>query len=64
MNLKESLDQFTAPVYGKTQRSPETYRSVAAHCKKHIARLVDEYAQVTNDQQLLREIRDELKKQV
>ena len=58
--LKESLNRFTAPVYGKTQRSPETYRSVATHCKKHIIRLVDEYAQVTNNQQLLREIRNDI----
>ena len=59
-NLKESLDQFIAPIYGKTQRTPETYRTVAAHCSKHIARLVEEYHAVVNDQQLLREIRNDI----
>lgn len=58
--LKESLEQFIAPVYGKTQRSPETYRTVAQHCGKHIKRLVAEYKEVENDQQLLREIRNDI----
>ena len=58
--LKESLDQFVAPIYGKTQRTSETYRTVAAHCSTHIARLVDEYHVVINDQQLLREIRNDI----
>ena len=58
--LKESLEQFIAPVYGKTQRSPETYKTVARHCSKHIARLVEEYRAVENDQQLLREIRNDI----
>lgn len=58
--LKESLEQFIAPVYGKTQRSPETYRTVAQHCSKHIKRLVAEYREVENDQQLLREIRNDI----
>lgn len=58
--LKESLEQFIAPVYGKTQRTPETYKTVARHCKKHIERLVDEYRAVENDQQLLREIRNDI----
>lgn len=58
--LKESLEQFIAPVYGKTQRTPETYKTVARHCSKHIARLVEEYRAVENDQQLLREIRNDI----
>jgi hypothetical protein len=58
--LKESLDQFVAPVYGKTQRTPDTYRTVAAHCSSHIFRLVEEYHAVANDQQLLREIRNDI----
>ena len=60
MNLQESLGSFTAPVYGKTQRSAGTYQTVASHCSKHIARLVDEYHAVKNDQQLLREIRNDI----
>lgn len=58
--IKESLEKFIAPVYGKTQRSVDTYKTVAAHCSKHILRLVDEYQQVENDQQLLREIRNDI----
>lgn len=58
--LKESLDQFIAPVYGKTQRRPETYRTVATYCKKNLVRLVEEYGLVINDQQLLREIRNDI----
>ena len=58
--LKESLDSFVAPNYGKTARSTETYRTVARHCSAHIERLVQEYHAVENDQQLLREIRNDI----
>lgn len=58
--LRESLEQFIAPVYGKTQRSPETYKTVARHCSQQITRLVEEYHLVENDQQLLREIRNDI----
>jgi hypothetical protein len=58
--LKESLENFTAPNYGKTQRSTATYQTVAGHCTRHIERLVEEYHQVKNDQQLLREIRNDI----
>lgn len=58
--LKESLQQFTAPVYGKTQRSPDTYKTVAQHCTRHLQRLVNEYKAVKNDQQLLRELRNDI----
>ena len=60
MNLKESLEQFTAPVYGKTRRGVETYRTVAAYCIRNLVRLLDEYRTVRNDQQLLREIRNDI----
>ena len=59
-SLKESLDRFIAPVYGKTQRSPDTYCTVAAYCKKNLDRLVNDYNEVVNDQQLLREIRNDI----
>lgn len=55
--LRESLDSFTAPVYGKTKRTAETYRTVAAYCTRNLVRLVQEYNTVKNDAQLLREIR-------
>ena len=58
--LKESLENFTAPVYGKTRRSAETYRTVAWHCRQQLVRLVNDYHSVENDQQLLREIRNDI----
>jgi hypothetical protein len=58
--LKESLQQFTAPVYGKTKRTAETYKTVADYCKRNLERLVAEYHAVKNDQQLLREIRNDI----
>lgn len=60
MNLQESLSNFTAPVYGKTQRSTETYRTVANRCRRNLARLVEEYRAVENNQQELREIRNDI----
>jgi len=60
MNLQESLEQFTAPVYGKTRRTDETYRTVANYCTRNLIRLVAEYHAVQNDQQLLREIRNDI----
>jgi len=58
--LKESLDQFTAPVYGKTKRTADTYRTVADYCQRNLVRLVEEYHAVKNNQQLLREIRNDI----
>ncbi len=58
--LKESLNQFTAPVYGKTRRTAETYQTVASYCTRNLTRLVAEYNAVQNDQQLLREIRNDI----
>lgn len=58
--LKESLQHFTAPVYGKTKRTAETYKTVASYCERNLNRLVREYHQVENDQQLLREIRNDI----
>lgn len=60
MNLKESLDSFIAPVYGKTVRSADTYRTVARRCFEKLQQLVVEYHSVENDQQLLREIRNDI----
>ena len=33
--LKESLDKFITPIYGKTKRTTETYQAVAQHCQQH-----------------------------
>ena len=58
--LKESLEAFRAPNYGKTKRSADTYRTVANHCRSHLVGLVEEYKSVENDQQRLREIRNDM----
>jgi hypothetical protein len=60
MKLQESLEQFTAPVYGKTKRTAETYQTVASYCTRNLTRLVSEYNAIQNDQQLLREIRNDI----
>jgi hypothetical protein len=60
MNLQESLNQFIAPIYGKTRRSIDTYRTVDSHCEKRIKAIVDEYRETKNNQQLLREIRNDI----
>jgi hypothetical protein len=58
--LKENIEQFVPPVYGKTQRTAETYRTVAEYCTRNLLRLVNEYHAVENNQQLLREIRNDI----
>ena len=58
--LKESLEQFAAPVYGKTKRSTETYQTVATYCSQHLRASIVAYHAVENDQQLLREIRNDI----
>ena len=58
--LQESLQNFRQPVYGKTQRSVNTYQTVAQHCRGHLTHLVNDYRAVENDQQLLREIRNDM----
>lgn len=58
--LKESLAGYIAPVYGKTRRTPDTYNTVSTYCADAIARKVDEYHTVDNDQQWLREIRNDI----
>lgn len=60
MNLKESLDKFTVPVYGRTKRSSATYKTVAEHCSQHLLVLRQEYANTIGDQQKLREIRNDM----
>ena len=58
--LKESLEQFTAPVYGKTKRTVETYQTVASYCTRNLTRLTSEYNAIQNDQQLMRETRNDI----
>lgn len=58
--LQESLSQFISPVYGKTRRTSDTYRTVAIHCADSIQRSVSLYLATKNDQQKLREIRNDI----
>lgn len=58
--LRETLELFQAPVYRRTPRTAETYKSVTDHCCKNLSRLVEEYFNVENNQQLLRELRNDI----
>jgi hypothetical protein len=58
--LKESLDKFVPAVYGRTQRTAETYQTVANRCRCNLVRLAKEYSQVVGNAQELREIRNEM----
>jgi hypothetical protein len=58
--LKESLDRFVPAVYGRTQRTAETYQTVANRCRRNLTRLIKEYGEVVNNAQELREIRNEM----
>lgn len=58
--LQESITNFVAPVYGKTTRTVNTYKTVAIYCTGQLQRLVKEYHLVNNDQQLLRELRNDI----
>jgi hypothetical protein len=58
--LKESLDRFVPAVYGRTQRTPETYETVANRCRRNLDRLTKEYNAVVGNAQELREIRNEM----
>ena len=60
MNLQESLNKFIQPNYGKTRRTDETYKTVSEYCTKNITAKVSDYHAVKNDQQLLREIRNDI----
>jgi hypothetical protein len=58
--LKESVEKFIVPNYGKTRRTADTYQTVAVYCTQRIGQLVADYHAVENDQQLLREIRNDI----
>ena len=58
--LQESLEQFVAPVYSRTKRNADTYTTVANRCRQEIQWLVREYHDAANNQQLMREIRNDI----
>ena len=58
--LKNLLEDFVPPVYGRTKRTRDTYLTVKQYCERNLVRLVQDYQDVRNDQQLLREIRNDI----
>ena len=58
--LKENLERFVPVVYTRTQRTPDTYQTVANRCRRNLIRLVKEYNEVVSNAQELREIRIEM----
>jgi len=58
--LKENLEQFTAPVYGKLQRNAASYLTMKMYCSGNLERLVQEYSTTRNDQLLLQQIRKDI----
>jgi hypothetical protein len=58
--LKELLESFTPPVYIRTQRTANTYKTVADYCTNNLIRIVCEYKSTKNDQQRLREFRNDI----
>ena len=55
-----SLQRWQAPRYSRTQRTDQTYRTVARRCAHSITRLVDEYKTTIDDHQQLREVRNDI----
>lgn len=62
MNLQESIAKFRQPVYSPIKRSNETYSATAGYVQRNLARLVEEYHDNKNNQQVLRLIRDDMDK--
>jgi hypothetical protein len=58
--LKESLQNFIAPVYSRTKRTVDTYKTVAEYCHIQVEQLITKYYQASNNQQLMREIRNDI----
>jgi hypothetical protein len=58
--MKDQLDKFVQPVYKKTKRTNETYKTVARRCNRKLLGFLQEYKSVKNDQQELREIRNDI----
>jgi len=58
--LKESLNSFRQPVYVRTKRSEATYRATQLYVVNNLARLIEAYRAVENDEQTLRLIRDDM----
>ena len=58
--LRESIEDFAAPVYVRTKRSQESYAATAAYVTNNLDRLVELYLTTKNDEQTYRLIRDDI----
>ena len=62
--LSEAIANFREPVHTPTKRSPDTYASIWNRCLTQLSCLIVEHDDVRNDQQLKREIRNEIDYQI
>jgi hypothetical protein len=60
MSLQQSLEQFVAPYYGKTQRTTDTFKAVAVYCSDRLVQLTAQYHLVDHNQQTRREVRNDI----
>lgn len=60
MQLQEAFQQWREPVHVRVKRSEETYRATEQYVIGNLARLVELYNSVRNDEQTLRLIRDDI----
>lgn len=60
MSLEKSLREFITPVYSQIRQSQDSFKTVSVYCSNKIEGLLFDYNKVTNNQQLLREIRIEI----
>lgn len=58
--FKNSLESFVAPVYSKAKRSSDTYDTIKKYSITQLDRLASEYHTIKNNQQWLREIRNDI----
>ena len=54
------VENFVAPVYGRTPRNSESYRATYRYCSDRLAEILEIYRNSTNDQQTLRLVRDDM----
>lgn len=58
--LRESIENFRAPVYVRTKRNQESYAATAAYVTANLERLVELYRTTKNNEQTYRLIRDDI----
>jgi hypothetical protein len=60
MTLEQSLNEFITPVYSQIRQSPASFKTVSVYSSNQITQLIIAYNNVVNDQQLLREMRNNI----